>query len=168
MQNIPRKEVGSGRAPRNGSTDTIIIQDQIRASSLEAPGKDIMRDQRVRTVAPFSRSTSNSPLFDRNDLGIGSGLDPEKLSSQMTGSIKPLSSTKFYHPVDHLPEAKVPDNLTPPIPPSSTSLAQRKYVPSLDSLHPSQFSSPTTSDRRPKELQPARLRAESRRDNQEG
>lgn len=153
VHNIPRKEVGSGHAQRNGSTDTVIIQDQLRAPFLSNPRKDIMRDRRVRIVTPLPTSASNSPVVDRNDRGSDSGSYPEKVPSQTTDSINQMSNPKIHCRIDHLPEAKAPGTSTP------TSLAPRKYIPRLDFLHPSQFSSPTTSYRRPKELQPAHLRA---------
>lgn len=153
VHNIPRKEAGSGHAQRNGSTDTVIIQDQLRAPFLSTPRKDIMRDRRVRIVTPLPTSASNSPVVDRNDRGSDSGSYPEKVPSQTTDSINQMCYPKIHCRIDHLPEAKAPDTSTP------TSLAPRKYIPRLDFLHPSQFSSPTTSYRRPKELQPAHLRA---------
>lgn len=146
VHNIPRKEVGSGHAQRNGSTDTVIIQDQLRAPSLSTPRKDIMRDRRVRIVTPLPTSASNPPVVDRDSYS-------EKVPSQTTDSINQMSYPKIHCRINHLPEAKAPGTSTP------TSLAPRKYIPRLDFLHPSQFSSPTTSYRRPKELQPARLRA---------
>lgn len=152
---IPRKEVGSGRARRNGSTDTVIIQDQIRASSLSTPRKDNMRSRSVRIITPPTTQTSNSlhcSLSDRNDRDFDSGLHTEKLPSQITNSITQRG-------VDHLPEGKVPNTPTRPVLPSSKSWTPGKYVPRLDVLHPSQFSSLTASYRRPKDLQPARLRA---------
>lgn len=162
VQNIPRKEVGSKCAQRNGSTDTVIIQDQTQASSLSTPRKDNMRDRQVRIVTPLSSPTSNSrqcSVFDRNDRGFDPGSDPEKLPSQITNHIKPLGCSKMHHGIDLLPEAKAPNIPTPRIPPSSTSLPPMKYLPRLDFLQPSPISCLTTSYRRPKELQPALLRA---------
>lgn len=162
VQNIPRKEVGSKCAQRNGSTDTVIIRDQTQASSLSIPRKDNMRDRRVRIVTPLSIPMSSSrqcSLFDCNDRGFDPGSYPEKLPSQITNHIKPLVCPKMHHGIDLLPEAKAPNTPTPPIPPSSTSLPPRKYLPRLDFLPPIPSSSLTTSYRRPKELQPALLRA---------
>lgn len=161
VQNIPRKEVGSGHAQRNGSTDTVIAQDRIRASSLTTSRKDNVRDRRVRIVTPLCTSTSNSPqcsLVDHNDLGFNSGSYPEKLPSQRTDSIKRFSFPKMYHGIDPLSEAKSPNTPKAPVAPSSTPLPPRRYVPHLDFLHPSQFSSFTTSYRPPKEIQSARSR----------
>ncbi|MCJ1422662.1 hypothetical protein MMC29_000542 [Sticta canariensis] len=163
VQNIPRKEVGSGHAQRNGSTDTVIAQDRIRASSLSTSRKDSVRDRRVRIVTPLSTPTSNSPqcsLVDHDDRGFNSGLYPENLPNQRTDSIKRFSFPKMYHGIDPLSEVKSPNTPKAPVAPSSTPLPPRGYVPHLDFLHPSQFSSLTTSYHRPKEIQPARSRSD--------
>lgn len=162
VQNIPRNEVGSGQAQRNESTDTVNIQDQIRASSSSTPRKDSMKERRVRIVTPLSTPTSNSlqySPYDRKDRGFDSGSYPEELPCQTTNSIEQSCRPKMHHGIDHLVGAKAPNTSTPPVPPLSTSLPLRKHSPSLDFLHPNQISSLAKSYRRPKELQPAVWRA---------
>lgn len=162
VQNIPRKEVGSGQAQRNVSTDTVIIQDQTRASFSSSLRKNNMTERRVRIVTPLSTPTSNSiecSPYDRKDRGFDSGSYPEELPCQTTNSIEQSFRPKMHHGIDHLVKAKAPTNSTPPVPPLSTSSPPRKYDPSLDFLHPNQISSLAKSYRRPKELQPAVWRA---------
>lgn len=158
VQNIPRKKVGSGRAQRTGTTDAVIIQDQIRPSSLSTQRIKAMRDRKVRVVTPLSTPPSNSPqcsLLHRNEQEFGSGLYPENAPRQIMSSINPLSYPDIRQGIDHSPEARAPG---PPIYASSTSPTCRKYIPRLEFLRPSHFSRLTTSYRRPIDLQSARLK----------
>lgn len=162
VQNIPRKEVGSGHPQRNGSTSTVIAQDGIRASSLSTSQNDNVRDRSVRIVTPLSAQTSNTPqcsLVDHNHQVFDSGSYPEKPPDQRTDSIKRFSFPKIYHGIGPLSEAKIPNTPKAPAAPSSTPLPPRRYVPHLDFLHSSQVSSFTSSYHRPKEIQPARSRS---------
>ncbi|MCJ1464807.1 hypothetical protein MMC07_003421 [Pseudocyphellaria aurata] len=117
VQNVPRKEVGSGSVQKDGSRDTAIVQDQIRASSISTPREGNTRDRRARLLIPPSTPTRSSPrcsLYDRHDVNSGSGLYSENLPSQTTDSIKPLCCLKKHPGADQLPEIKVPINPTPP------------------------------------------------------
>lgn len=118
VQKIPRKEVGSGSAQKIGSTDTAIIQDQIRASSIQIPREGNVRDRRVTILTPPSTPMSSSPqcsLYDRDDENSGSGSYPENLPSQTTDSIKPLCCLKKHPEADQLSKVRGPITPTPPI-----------------------------------------------------
>ncbi|MCJ1470801.1 hypothetical protein MMC07_009448 [Pseudocyphellaria aurata] len=160
VQNIPRKKIGSGRAQRNGTADSVLIQSQIRPWSLSTQRNKAMRDGRKRIV-PLSTPPSNSPqtsLFHRNDRGIGPGLYPGNPPRQILRSINPLSYPAIRHGIDHSPEPIVQISPAPPISAASTSLTSRKYVPRLDFLQSSRFSRLITSYRRPVALQSGRLK----------
>ncbi|MCJ1300032.1 hypothetical protein MMC08_002826 [Hypocenomyce scalaris] len=57
LQKIRRKEVGSPASERNESTDTVIVNNQARASSSQTPRNDTREMPRVRIVPPSSSAS---------------------------------------------------------------------------------------------------------------
>ena len=160
-QKIRRKEVGSGRVQRSGSTDTIIVRDPVTASSSSTPRREVHEERRVRIVTPSRAPTTllpPTPPFDRN-LPISYPYPHrDELPVQKTNTAQSASRPTMHQGINHsIPTAAPTLDTTTPIPPSS-SLTLSQYLPRLSFLHPSNFASLTTSYRRPAELLPTRLR----------
>lgn len=160
-QKIPRKEVGSRRMQRSGSTDTVIVPDQSSFSSPSTLQRVIKERRRVRTVTPSDTPQALSPQnppFNRNVPLPYPDLPRDELRNRTTNTTKvpprPMINQGMEHNVTAALATLGETGSTPPSP----SLTLSQYLPRLNFLHPSHFASLATTYRRPAELLPPRLR----------
>ncbi|MCJ1383974.1 hypothetical protein MMC17_007088 [Xylographa soralifera] len=97
FQKIPRKRVGSGVNHREQSTDTVVINERLRAASVPQLQRFAKQRQRVRIVtpahtAPSLTSTTNAPHShihtSRSFLGHHPGMSPNPHQLQWVASAK--------------------------------------------------------------------------------
>ncbi|MCJ1436712.1 hypothetical protein MMC27_006094 [Xylographa pallens] len=97
LQKIPRKTVGSGVNYREQSTDTVVVNERLRAASLPQLQKYAKQRQRVRIVtpthtAPSLTSATKTPHShihtSRSFLGHHPGTSPNPHQSQLVASVK--------------------------------------------------------------------------------
>ena len=97
LQTIPRKTVGSGANDREQSTDTVVINERLRAASVPQPHTNARQRQRVRIVTPTHTvpsltSATNTPHSHihstRSFLGGHPGTSPNSHQLQWAASVK--------------------------------------------------------------------------------
>ncbi|MCJ1387321.1 hypothetical protein MMC18_000163 [Xylographa bjoerkii] len=97
LRKIPRKTVGSGVICREKSTDTVVVNERVRAASVPQPQKFSRQRQRVRIVtptrnAPVLTSATNAPHShihtSRSFLGHHRGTSPNPHQLQWAASAK--------------------------------------------------------------------------------
>ena len=167
LQKIRRKEVGSPASERNESTDTVIVNNQARASSSQTPRNDTREMPRVRIVPPSSSASqatkspdghhcSHSPAQAQTQRPF-LGPRPGRKNSP-TMNVIPSHSPLSTHP------APTPLQRKEPKPDETTSAPQQlfrtlsQYLPPLSFLHPSSFANLPGSYRRPTQLLPENVK----------
>lgn len=150
LEKIRRKEVGSPLSQRKGSTDTVIIRPQARASSMPTPRKDQQRQFRARVISPGSTVLDVSKQSNRHINGIEYqgypflGLRLDARSYQMNATPSPSRQTRYTenhrHQLNDLQSRETIDTVTYVLQPPSQSLSQR--LPPVNLVHPRQASLP--------------------------
>lgn len=150
QEKIRRKEVGSAVSQRKGSTDTVIIRSQARASSMPTPRKEQQRQFRARVISPGSTvlDVSKQGGGHNNEIEYQGypflGLRLDARSYQMNATPSPSYQTRYTenhkHQLNHLQSRETTDTVTYVLQPPSQSLSQR--LPPVNLVHPRQASIP--------------------------
>jgi len=150
LEKIKRKEVGSAVSQRRGSTDTVIIRSQARASSMPTPRKEQQRHFRARVISP------GNTVLDVSKQGAGHsndfehqgdpflGVRQDARSYQTNATPSPSHQTRYaenhQHHLNHSQSGGLTDTVTYAHQSPSQSLMQR--LPPVNLVHPRQASIP--------------------------
>lgn len=150
LEKIKRKEVGSAASQRRGSTDTVIIRSQARASSMPTPRKEQQQQFRARVISPgdtvldvSKQSGGHShDIEHQRDPFLGVRQDARFYQTNATPSSSHLTryTENHQHHLNQSQSGGTTGTVTYAHQSPSQSLRQR--LPPVNLVHPRQASIP--------------------------